>query len=188
MITKCPWALTNPLMEQYHDLEWGVPVHNDIKLFEFLLLEGAQAGLSWLTILKKRESYRIAFDNFDPEKIACYNREKIEILMNEPEIIRNRRKLEAAVQNARSFLDISAKHGNFNIYIWSFTGGAVICNSYKNMKDIPVMSKESERMSKDLSANGFRFTGPTICYSFMQAVGIVNDHLTDCFRYRELVG
>ena len=184
--TRCQWASGSPLMVDYHDLEWGVPVHDDRKLFEFLILEGAQAGLSWITILKKREHYRQVFDAFDPCKIAGYGKEKIARLLNDPGIIRNRRKIEAAVINARAFIDVQNECGSFDAYIWRFVEGAVIQNSWKNPREIPSETKESGVMSSDLKKRGFRFAGPTICYAFMQAVGMVNDHTTDCFRYWEL--
>ena len=174
-------------MVDYHDLEWGVPVHDDRKLFEFLILEGAQAGLSWITILKKRKHYRKVFDAFDPNKIAGYGEKKIARLLDDTGIIRNRRKIEAAVINARAFIDVQNECGSFDAYIWQFVEGAVIQNSWKNLREIPSETKESGEMSSDLKKRGFRFAGPTICYAFMQAVGMVNDHTVDCFRYRDLI-
>ena len=183
---RCQWATESSLVMEYHDKEWGTAVHNDRKLFEFLILEGAQAGLSWITILKKRENYRKAFDHFNPSKVAVYNKEKIEQLLQNPGIIRNRRKIEAAIRNAQVFLDIQEEFGNFDVYIWRFVNGITIQNAWRNARKIPVKTKESETMSKDLMKRGFRFVGPTICYAFMQAVGMVNDHITDCFRYSQL--
>jgi DNA-3-methyladenine glycosylase I len=178
--------MVDPLYIKYHDEEWGVPIHDDRMLFEFLILEGAQAGLSWITILKKRENYRFAFDNFNAEKIACYNKDKIEWLITNEGIIRNKLKINAAVQNAKAFLKVKEEFGTFDNYIWQFTEGKPILNSWKILKQIPLTTKESDVMSKDLKNRGFKFVGSTICYAFMQAVGIVNDHVTDCFRYREL--
>ena len=183
---RCNWCMVDPLYIKYHDEEWGVPIHDDRMLFEFLILEGAQAGLSWITILKKRENYRFAFDNFNAEKIACYNKDKIEWLITNEGIIRNKLKINAAVQNAKAFLKVKEEFGTFDNYIWQFTEGKPILNSWKILKQIPLTTKESDVMSKDLKNRGFKFVGSTICYAFMQAVGIVNDHVTDCFRYREL--
>jgi DNA-3-methyladenine glycosylase I len=183
---RCPWALSGQAMTVYHDIEWGVPVNDDKKLFEFLILEGAQAGLSWSTVLSKRGNYRKAYDFFDPEKIASYGEEKISMLLSDPGIIRNRRKIESSVTNAQAFLDICQSRGNFSEYIWEFTGGKTIINHPVKMTDIPCSSKESVNMSRDLIQRGFNFTGPTICYAFMQAVGMVNDHLTGCYRFMEL--
>jgi DNA-3-methyladenine glycosylase I len=170
----------------YHDEEWGVPLHDDRKLFEFLVLEGAQAGLSWITILKKRQNYRIAFDHFDPRKIARYDSRRIKKLIANPGIIRNKLKIEAAVQNARSFLSIQQEFESFNVYIWQFVGGKPRKNKWKTISEIPAYSDESEAMSSDLKNRGFKFVGPTICYAFMQATGMVNDHTGDCFRYNEV--
>jgi DNA-3-methyladenine glycosylase I len=187
MKTRCRWAGTDPLYIRYHDEEWGVPLHDDRKLFEFLVLEGAQAGLSWITILKKRENYRNAFDNFDPQKIALYDADKIRALLSDPGIIRNRLKIQSAVQNAKAFLAVQKEFGSFDSYIWQFTDGNSLQNQWKTAEDIPSETKESVAMSKDLKKRGFKFAGPTICYAFMQAVGMVNDHTADCFRYEELV-
>ncbi|MBR9689356.1 MAG: DNA-3-methyladenine glycosylase I [Candidatus Altiarchaeota archaeon] len=170
-------------MEEYHDTEWGVPLHDDTRLFEFLILDGAQAGLSWSTILKKREGYRKAFDGFNPKKIARYDEDKIKELLKNPEIIRNRLKIESAVKNAQAFLKVQEEFGSFDKYIWSFVGGAPIQNSWKNLEELPAKTRKSEEMSRDLKKRGFNFVGPTICYAFMQAAGIVNDHVTTCFRY-----
>jgi DNA-3-methyladenine glycosylase I len=183
---RCSWAGDDPMMVAYHDEEWGVAVHDDRLLFEFLVLEGAQAGLSWSTILKKRDNYRAAFDNFDPEKVATYGEDKIGQLLQDPGIIRNRLKIRSAVTNARAVLAIRKEFGSFNDYIWQFVGGRTIQNSWRELKEIPARTPEAEAMSKDLKKRGFTFVGPTICYAFMQAVGMVNDHTTNCFRYREL--
>jgi len=184
--TRCPWP-TNDLSIHYHDEEWGTPAHGDITLFEFLILEGAQAGLSWDTILKKRENYRAAFNNFDPQKIARYDRRKIQILMNNSGIIRNRLKIASTVQNARAFLEVQELFGSFDAYIWQFTGGSPIVNAWRSSKQVPASTAESDAMSKDLKKRGFSFIGTTICYAFMQATGMVNDHLTSCFRYSQLI-
>jgi len=183
MRNSCNWPGENKLMIQYHDTEWGMPAHDDRKLFEFLLLDNAQAGLSWQTILNKRENYRKAFDNFDPAKIARYNKRKITSLLNNPGIIRNRLKVESAVTNARAFLEIRKEFGSFDTYIRQFVNGTTIRNKPKTLKDIPATSAESDAMSKDLKKRGFKFVGSTICYAFMQSAGLVNDHLTCCFRY-----
>jgi DNA-3-methyladenine glycosylase I len=183
---RCSWAGDDPMMVAYHDEEWGVAVHDDRLLFEFLVLEGAQAGLSWSTILKKRDNYRAAFDNFEPEKVATYGEDKIGQLLQDPGIIRNRLKIRSAVTNARAVLAIRKEFGSFNDYIWQFVGGRTIQNSWRELKEIPARTPEAEAMSKDLKKRGFTFVGPTICYAFMQAVGMVNDHTTNCFRYREL--
>lgn len=182
-IIRCQWADSHPLLAHYHDTEWGVPLHDDLKLFEFLVLDAAQAGLSWLTVLKKRENYRKAFDNFDPEKIVKYNEEKIAELLQNEGIIRNRLKINSAVKNAAGFLKIKEEFGSFDKYIWRFTDGKTIINKWKAMKEIPAVTKESDAMSKDLKKRGFTFVGSTICYAFMQAAGMVNDHTVDCFRY-----
>lgn len=170
---------------KYHDTEWGVPVHDDRKQFEFLMLEGAQAGLSWLTVLRKREAYRNAFAGFDPVKVARFSEKKIEILIQNPGIIRNRLKITAAVSNARAFLEIQQEFGSFDSYIWGFVGGKTIQNRWKTMSDLPATSVQSEALSKDLKKRGFKFVGSTIMYAHMQAAGMVNDHLFTCFRYRE---
>jgi DNA-3-methyladenine glycosylase I len=183
MQTRCPWA-TGELDIAYHDNEWGVPVHDDRTLFEFLILEGAQAGLSWSTILKKREGYRALFDNFDASKIARYDARKVSRLLVDPRIVRNRLKVESAVSNARAFLQIQKEFGSFDGYIWKFTGGETIVNRWKTLNELPARTDVSDAMSKDLKKRGFRFVGSTICYAFMQATGMVNDHLVDCFRYK----
>lgn len=187
MKKRCPWAKDDPLYIRYHDTQWAVAVHDDRKLFEFLVLEGAQAGLSWITVLKKQENYRIALDNFDYDLIACYDRRKIEEILNNSGIIRNRLKIISVVDNALAFIKVREEFGCFDEYIWRFSGGKTITNSWENQSDIPSSTPESISMSKDLKKRGFKFVGPVICYSFMQAVGMVNDHLTDCFRYRELI-
>lgn len=182
---RCAWstASNNLLMIEYHDKEWGVPVHDDRELFEFLILEGAQAGLTWQTVLNKRENYRRAFHGFDPGKIACYNSKDIERLMGDPGIIRHRLKIEAAILNAKKFLDTQREFGSFRNYIWRFVGGKPVKNKFKSLAEIPPSTPESDAMSKDLKKRGFKFVGSTICYAFMQATGMVNDHTTDCFRY-----
>ena len=182
-MTRCDWAGNDPLMISYHDGEWGVPVHDDRKLFEFLVLEGAQAGLSWRTVLRKREQYRRAFRGFDPERVARFGGKEVERLLADPGIIRNRAKVESAVANARLFLEVREEMGSFGAYLWRFTGGRPIVNRFRKMSELPSQSRESVAMSGDLRARGFRFVGPTICYAFMQAVGMVNDHLVDCFRH-----
>ncbi len=188
MVTKrCGWVgANNPLMTEYHDLEWGVPVHDDRKHFEFLILEGAQAGLSWSVVLNKREGYRRAFSEFDPVKVARYTPKRVEKLLLDPGIIRNRQKIEAAVRNARAFLAIQEEFGSFDAYCWRFVGGQPRTNRWKVMKQIPATSTESDAFSKDLKRRGFSFVGSTVIYAHMQAVGMVNDHLVECFRYREL--
>ncbi len=183
--TRCPWAQSEPNIK-YHDTEWGVPQHSDLVLFEFLILEGAQAGLSWSTILAKRENYRRAFDGFDPARIAKYREAKIERLLANEGIVRNRLKIAAAVQNAKSFLAVQKEHGSFDRYIWQFVGGRTLQNARRSPDQVPARTPEAERMSRDLLGRGFKFVGPTICYAFMQAMGLVNDHLVMCFRYREL--
>jgi len=186
MKNRCRWAGNDPIYIDYHDNEWGVPVHDDKKLFEFVILEGAQAGLSWITILKKRENYRLALDGFDYNKIAQYDENKIEELLSNPGIIRNRRKIEGTVGNARAFLRIQEEFGTFDKYIWRFVGGKPRKNNWNSIEEVPVTTKESDEMSKDLKKRGFKFVGSIICYSFMQAVGMVNDHVIDCFRHREI--
>lgn len=183
---RCAWCGTNQLMVAYHDKEWGVPVHRDRKLFEFLILEGAQSGLAWQTVLNKRENYYKAFDGFDAKKIARYGAKDIEELLLDIGIIRNRLKIGAAIQNAKAFLEIQREFGSFGAYIWQFVGEKPINHKIKTMKDIPVTTKESDTMSEDLKKRGFKFVGSTICYAFMQAVGMVNDHEISCFRYKEL--
>lgn len=182
MKTRCAWCTADPLYLRYHDEEWGVPLHDDSKLFEMLILEGAQAGLSWLTILKRREGYRAAFDQFDAKKIARYNKSKMAALLKNPGIIRNRLKIAATVANAQAFLEVQKEYGSFDHYIWSFVGGKPKRNQRKTREQIPAKTLEAEAMSHDLKKRGFRFVGPTICYAFMQAVGMVNDHAPDCFR------
>jgi DNA-3-methyladenine glycosylase I len=183
---RCTWAGDDLLYVAYHDQEWGTPVHDDVTLFEFLILEGAQAGLSWSTILKKRENYRVAFDGFDPRKVAAYNGNKVAELLSNSGIVRNQLKVAAAISNARAFLDVQAEFGSFDAYIWEFIGGATLVNAWQSLSEIPALTPESVAMSKDLLKRGFKFVGPTICYAFMQAVGMVNDHTVDCFRYEEL--
>jgi DNA-3-methyladenine glycosylase I len=183
---RCPWAETDPLLKGYHDKEWGTPVHDDRKLFEFLTLEGAQAGLSWLTILKKRNAYRTAFDEFDPRKVARYSASDVRRLLGNREIIRNRLKITATVTNARQFLLVQEELGSFNDYIWQFVGYKPIKHAFRSLSSVPSKSKESDRMSEELRKRGFKFVGSTICYAFMQAVGMVNDHTTHCFRYSEV--
>ena len=185
---RCSWAGNDPMMIGYHDKEWGLPVHDDRLFFEFLLLEGAQAGLSWSTILKKRENYRAAFDNFDPKKIAGYGEDRIQQLLQNPGIVRNRIKVRSAVTNARAVLAVQVEFGSFDTYIWRFVEGETIHNGWESSVDVPGKTSEAEAMSKDLKSRGFKFVGPTICYAFMQATGMVNDHTTDCFRFRELCG
>lgn len=183
---RCQWAGSDPLYCRYHDTEWGSPLHNDRQLFEFLVLEGAQAGLSWITILKKRENYRHAFDNFNPEKIAAYTEKKIASLLKDEGIVRNRLKVAAAVTNARAFMAVQTEYGTFDQYIWQFVNGEPIQNTWRNQADVPAETEISHRMSAALKKKGFRFVGPTICYAFMQAVGMVNDHVIDCYRHAEL--
>ena len=186
-MTRCEWVgSSRPLDIEYHDLEWGVPVRDDRRLFEFLLLEGAQAGLSWSTILKKREGYRRAFADFDVERIARFNRRSVERLMRDAGIVRNRLKVTSAIDNARALLRLQAAEGSFASYIWDFVDGVPVQNAWRTLSDIPAQTPTSETMSKELRERGFRFVGPTICYAFMQAAGLVNDHTVDCFRYPEV--
>jgi DNA-3-methyladenine glycosylase I len=182
---RCDWA-TGELSIAYHDGEWGVPLHDRRALFEFLILEGAQAGLSWSTILKKRPAYRAAFDGFDPQAVARYDDTRLAELMANAGIVRNRLKIRSAVENARAFLAVEKECGSFDAYIWRFTGGRTVRNRWRNMQDVPARSERSDAMSKDLQKRGFRFVGSTICYAFMQATGMVNDHLVGCFRYKEV--
>ena len=182
---RCPWT-ANDLSILYHDTEWGVPLHDDRRLFEFLILEGAQAGLSWDTILKKRENYRAAFDQFDAEKIARYDRHKIESLLKDPGIIRNRLKIASAIQNAKAFLKVQDESGSFDRYIWQFVTGRPRINRWRSSKQVPASTPQSDAMSKDLKKRRFNFVGSTICYAFMQAVGMVNDHLVDCYRHAQV--
>lgn len=183
---RCPWSTSDPLYIKYHDSEWGKPLHNDRKLFELLVLEGMQAGLSWITILRKRKSFREAFDNFDPKKVVRYSDKKINQLLQNENIIRNRLKIESAIKNAKAFLDVQKEFGSFDKYVWQFVGGKQIVNKHKTLKTIPAKTKESMTMSKDLLKRGFKFVGPTICYAYMQSTGMVNDHVVDCFRYKEI--
>jgi DNA-3-methyladenine glycosylase I len=186
MQKRCEWAGSDPLYIEYHDNEWGVPLHEDRKIFEMLVLEGAQAGLNWLTVLRKRENYRKAFDNFDPSKVAKYDRKKFQELLATEGIIRNKLKIHSAIQNARAFLKVQKEFGSFDAYIWQFVGGKPIHNSWKSLNELPAQTAESVAMSKDLKRRGFGFVGPSICYAHMQAAGMVNDHLVTCFRYREV--
>lgn len=183
---RCEWCGADPIYVKYHDREWGVPVHNDRKLFEFLVLEGAQAGLSWLTVLKRREGYRKAFAEFDAEKVARFTEKRIERLLQDPGIIRNRQKVEAAVANARAFLKVQEEFGSFDSYSWRFVGGKRIVNRWRRDSELPATSKESDSFSRDLKQRGFKFVGSTIIYAHMQAVGMVNDHVVTCFRYKEV--
>lgn len=183
---RCCWPGNDPLMIEYHDTEWGVPVRDDHKLFELLLLEGAQAGLSWQTILRKREGYRKAFDNFDPRKIARYGDADVERLMQDPGIVRHRQKILSAIGNARCFLEVVSREGSFAEFIWSFVEGQPLVNEWTTPEGAPAATSQSENMSRELRRRGFRFVGPTICYAFMQAAGLVNDHVVSCFRYEEV--
>ena len=186
MVNRCSWANSSDAMKEYHDKEWCTPIHDDQTLFEFLILEGAQAGLSWATILKKRENFRKAFDNFDFNKISKYDNQKIEELLNDKGIIRNRLKIESVIHNAKAFLKVQSEFGSFNTYIWNFINHKTITNKFEKLEELPSKTEESEFISKDLKKHGFKFVGPTIIYSFMQAIGMVNDHLIDCFRYNEV--
>jgi DNA-3-methyladenine glycosylase I len=186
--TRCAWAGSDPLYQRYHDTEWGVPLHDDRRLFEMLLLEGAQAGLAWITVLRKREGYRAAFDGFDPAVVARYNRRRVATLLANTAIVRNKLKVESAVSNAQAFLQLQQEHGSFDAYIWQFVDGRPRRNHWTTMANIPADTDESRAMSKALKQRGFRFVGPTICYAFMQATGMVNDHLVECFRYRPRAG
>ncbi len=183
---RCSWAESNDADKKYHDEEWGVPVHDDRLLFEMICLEGAQAGLSWTTILNKREHYKKVFDNFNAKKIAKYDDKKVEALLQDPGIVRNRLKVNAFIKNAKAFLEIQKEHGSFDTYIWSFVNHKPIINAWKNREDVPAKTEVSDLLSKSLKKKGFSFVGSTICYAFMQAVGMVNDHSTDCFRYKEV--
>ena len=186
MINRCGWSISDPLMIDYHDDEWGVPIHDDLKHFEMIVLDGAQAGLSWQTVLKKREAYREAFDNFDFRKVARYDDKKIKELLNNPGIIRNRLKVSSAIKNANAFLEVREEFGTFDKYIWQFVGHRTMHNSWKSLKELPAKTSESDDMSKDLKKRGFSFVGSTICYAYMQAAGMVNDHTIECFRHKEL--
>jgi DNA-3-methyladenine glycosylase I len=183
---RCEWALSDALYMRYHDREWGVPLHDDGRLFEFLVLEGAQAGLSWLTVLRKRERYRAVFDGFDPVRVAAFDAQRVNQLMADSGIIRNRRKIASAIRNARAFLRIQEEFGSFDAYVWRFVDGAVQQNAWRRITDIPAQTPVSKAMSTDLKRRGCSFVGPTICYAFMQAVGMVNDHVVSCFRYHDL--
>jgi DNA-3-methyladenine glycosylase I len=183
-ITRCPWPSGDTLMMEYHDKEWGVPVHDDRKLFEFIILDTFQAGLSWKTVLHKRENFRRALDNFEAVKIAKYSEKKVQSLLQDEGIIRNQLKIRATITNAKAFLAIQKEFGSFDKYIWQFTGNKTMVNKWKKLSDIPARSAESDQMSKDLIKRGFKFVGSTICYAFMQAAGMVNDHMVDCFRYK----
>jgi DNA-3-methyladenine glycosylase I len=186
LIQRCPWPGDDSLYIDYHDKEWGTPLHDDNRLFEFLILEGAQAGLSWITILRKRENYIKAFDHFNAEKIARYTPRKIEQLLNNPGIIRNRLKINATVSNAQAYLEILEQYSSFDEFIWKFVDGKPLQNKWKTMKSVPASTKLSEQMSKELKQRGFKFVGSTICYAYMQATGMVNDHLEKCFRHQQL--
>ncbi len=186
--TRCGWCGDDTLYCRYHDSEWGVPLHDDQALFEFLILEGAQAGLSWITILRKRENYRTAFDNFDAARIARYNASKIESLLQDPGVVRNRLKVEAAVNNAQKFLDVRGEFGSFDAFIWRYADHQPRQNAWRSLTELPAASETSYTMSRDLKRRGFNFVGSTICYAFMQAVGMVNDHVVGCFRYAEVKG
>ena len=183
---RCKWAGSEPIYQLYHDKEWGVPVHSDKKLFEFIMLEGAQAGLSWITVLKKREAYREAFDKFDFNKIALYNERKVKQLLNNAGIIRNQLKIRSAIKNARAFIEVRNEFGTFNKYIWAFLDNKPIQNSWRNIKGLPAKTTLSDEISADLKKRGFNFVGSTIMYAYMQATGMVNDHATNCFRYKEI--
>ena len=182
MTARCPWAGPDPLYREYHDAEWGVPVHDDRHFFEMLVLEGAQAGLAWITILRKRQGYRDAFDGFDPAVVAGYGRRRVAALLENPAIVRNRRKIESAVGNARAFLRVQDERGSFDRYVWGFVDGRPRRNRWRTLEEVPAETPESRSLSRDLKRRGFRFVGPTICYAFMQATGLVNDHLVGCFR------
>lgn len=185
-IKRCPWAEASALEIEYHDKEWGVPVHDDRLLFEMLILEGAQSGLSWSVILNKRQGYLKAFDNFDAKKIARYTEKKVEKLLQKPEIVRHKLKINATIENAKRFLEVQQEYGSFDSYIWSFVDGKPIQNKWKSASEVPTSTKESDAMSKSLKKKGFKFIGSTTCYAYMQGVGMVNDHLTTCFRYKEV--
>ncbi|MFZ1641006.1 MAG: DNA-3-methyladenine glycosylase I [Candidatus Contendobacter sp.] len=185
-LERCAWCGTDPLYVYYHDREWGAPLHDDHRLFEMLILEGAQAGLNWLTILRKREGYRAAFDDFDPERIARYDAAKVARLLADPGIVRNRLKIQAAIRNARGYWTIQEQHGGFDAFLWRYVDGQPRQNAWPTLAEVPARSPEADAMSRDLKRLGFAFVGPTICYAFMQAVGMVNDHTTNCFRHREL--
>lgn len=187
-LTRCAWGFSEPLMLAYHDEEWGVPLHDDRALYELLVLEGMQAGLSWMTVLRKRENFRRAMDGFDPSRVSRYSQDKMKRLLADAGIIRNRMKLEAAINNAQRFPEVQEEFGSFDAYIWGFIGGRPKVNRFASLADLPPETEESRVMCKDLRARGFRFVGPTICYAYMQGAGLVNDHTTDCFRHAELMG
>lgn len=187
-VIRCPWVLPDPLSQAYHDREWGVPVRDDRHLFELLILEGAQAGLNWNTVLRKRDMYREAFDGFDAEKVAAYGQDQIQRLLAHPGIIRNRLKVRSAVQNARAFLEVKAQWGSFARYLWSFVDGRPVIHHFRERDQVPTVTPLSEQISRDLKSRGFSFVGPTICYSFLQASGVVMDHVVPCFRYTDLAG
>lgn len=187
-ITRCEWCGADPLYTKYHDEDWGMPEHDDRKLFEMLLLEGAQAGLSWITVLKKRENYRKVFSNFNPNRIARYDEKKVNELLNNPGIIRNRLKVNAFINNAQCFLKVKKEFETFDNYIWQFVSHKPIVNKYKALKELPAFTEESDKMSKDLKKRGFKFVGSTICYAYMQACGMVNDHIVKCYRYKQVIG
>ena len=186
MPNRCSWTGSDPLMIEYHDHEWGVPQHNDRVLFEYIILDGAQAGLSWMTILRKREGYRQAFDNYDVDRIARYDDAKITQLLQNPEIVRNRLKVNSAVTNAQAYLSVQQEFGSLDSYLWGFVGNQTLKNAWKSDSEVPAKTPEAEAMSKDLIRRGFKFVGPTICYAIMQAAGMVNDHMVDCFRYHQV--
>jgi len=185
---RCAWSVRTDIERDYHDREWGVPLHDDRKLFEFLVLDGAQAGLSWLTILRKRQAYRRAFDDFDAERMAVYDEARLQALLADPELVRNRLKIQSAITNARAFLRVRERFGSFDAYLWRFVDGRPIQGIWKHWREVPAQTPEAEAMSRDLKKQGFSFVGPVICYALMQAAGMVNDHTTDCFRWRELGG
>ncbi len=185
-MTRCAWSVGDPLLQAYHDTEWGVPVHDDRLFFEYLLLDAAQAGLSWLTVLRKREGYRRLFADFDAARVATFSQADVASILTDPRVIRNRAKVGAAVWNAARFLDVQREFGSFDGYIWRFVGGVTIRNAWRDDAELPAQSEESRAMSRDLIRRGFRFVGPTICYAFMQAAGLVNDHITACFRYDQV--
>lgn len=186
MCKRCSWPGADPLYIKYHDEEWGVPLHDEQRLFEFLILEGAQAGLSWITILKKRDAYRKAYSHFDVEKVARFNSRSVERLLNNPGIVRNRLKIEASITNARAFINVQDEYGSFNDFIWDYVDGKPIQNKFKTLKQLPATTPLSDTISKDLKKRGFKFVGSTICYAFMQATGMVNDHVTSCYRFKEI--
>jgi len=185
-VHRCAWALRSPEETAYHDTEWGVPLHNDVKLFEYLVLDGAQAGLSWTTIIKKRDAYRLAFDGFDPEAVAHYDEAKIAALLADPGIVRNRLKIESAVRNAKAYLRIQEEFGSFDAYLWRFVDGTPVRNAWRELREVPASTPLSDALSRDLKQRGCNFVGSTICYAYLQAAGLVNDHLVDCFRWSEV--